>query len=462
MAIWPPDRASLKRPAYRSLAQALVRAIEAGEIRPGDRLPTHRDLAFQLGLSVQTVGRAYEELTRLDIIAGEVGRGTFVRETRVDTRQPWHRLRANDPVIDCSMLTPVTSDMHAERTAAAITDLAQDLPPDVLFSFRPRAALARHRQVGTDWLRRCGIDAHAEDVLPTNGVTSAMTVAMMTAVSPGELILTEFMGHHTLPSLTRYLGMRLGGLPVDAEGIDPDAFDHACRTMAVKALYVIPNGLNPLARLMGRERRERLCDIARIHDVLILENDAGGPLIPGRPPPLAALAPERVFYFTGFTKCLLPGLRFGYLVIPETYVSSAVNRHLVTNWMATALIAELATRWVADQTALELLAWQQSALRRRNQIAARALAGLPHDAVPNGMHVWLPLEGPWREEAFVAHARHHGVAVAAGSAFAIGDGPHPKGVRISLGAPDAADLAHGLDIIARLVRDQPEPAMLTL
>jgi DNA-binding transcriptional MocR family regulator len=462
MTIWPPDPRSLKRPAYRSLAQTLVRAVESGEIRAGERLPTQRELAFQLGLSVQTISRAYDELARLGVIAGEVGRGTFVREGPVETRTPWHRLQDSDAIIDCSMLMPVVSEMHSERMAAAVAGLARDLPDDVLFSFRPRAALARHRRIGTQWLARCGIVTRPELVLPTNGSTAAMTVALMTAAAPGDLVVTEECGHHTLPSLARYLGLRLAGLPVDPEGIDPEAFEHACQQASVKVLFLVPNGLNAAATFMGPERRHALCEIARRHDVLIVENDAGGPLHPGRPKPLATLAPERTFYFTSFTKCLLPGLRFGYLVLPETLVSAAMNRHLVTNWMATALVAELATRWVADGTAAELLAWQQAALRHRNQIAARALRGLAFTQIPNGLHLWLPLDGAWNEDAFVAHARHRGVAVAAGGAFAIGEAARHRGVRICLGAPETSELARGCDIIARLVRDRPEPAMLAI
>ena len=463
MTIWLPDPTTLKRPAYRSLAQALVQAIEAGELRAGERLPTHRELAYQLGLSVQTISRAYEELVRLGVVSGEVGRGTFVRESITETKTPWHRLRESDAVIDCSMLTPVGSALHGERLSAALSCLAQDLPHDALFSFRPRAALARHRRVGVRWLARCGVQTQPDLVLPTNGSTAAMTVALMTAASPGDLVLTEEYGHHTLPSLARYPGLRLAGLPVDGEGIEPGAFDQACRQTSVKALFVVPNGLNPLARMMGLERRHEICEIARRHNVLILENDAGGPLSPGRPAPLTALAPERVFYFTGFSKCLLPGLRYGYLVMPETLVSAAMNRHLVTNWMATALVAEVATRWVADGTAAELLAWQQAALHRRNRIAARCLVGTPHAAVPSGLHIWLPLEGQWSEEAFVAHARHRGVALAPGGAFATSDAQRHPGVRICLGGPEEEeDLARGLGIVAHLLRNQPEPAMLAL
>lgn len=463
MTIWPPAKETLKRPAYRSLAQALMRAIEAGELGPGDRLPTHRELAYRLGLSVQTVGRAYEELTRLAIIGGEVGRGTFVRAGPVEARTPWHRLGGGEQVIDCSMLTPVVEDLHRRRMRATLADLGRDAPSEALTSFRPRAALEPHREAAVRWLARCGLATAPELVLPTNGNTSAMTVALMTAANPGDLVVTEELGHHTLPTLTRYLGLRLTGLPVDREGLTPSAFAAACRTGGVKVLYVMPSGLNPLARMMGPERRAALCEIARRHDVLILENDAWGPLQPDRPPPLAALAPERVFYFTGFSKCLLPGLRFAYLVVPETLVSAAGNRHLVTSWMATALIAEIASRWIDDGTADELLRWQQATLARRNRMAAEVLGNVPHHATPTGLHLWLPLEEEhWSETAFVAHARHQGVALASGASFAIAEPPRRCGVRVCLGAPTEERLRRSLEIVARLARNRPEPALLAI
>lgn len=462
MTIWPPDPETLSRPAYRSLSQALVRAIDAGEVRPGDRLPTHRDLAYRLGLSVQTISRAYEELRRLDIITGEVGRGTFVRAGPVETRTPWHRIADSDPVIDCSMLAPVQDAIHVERMRAALAGLGADLPPEALFSFRPRAALVRHREVARRWLTICGVAGHPGQIVPTNGNTSAMTVALMAAAKPGDLVVTEELGHHTLAPLASYLGLRLAGLEMDGEGVVPEALEHACDIGGVKVLYLVPNGLNPMAYVMTEQRRRALADIARRHDLTILENDAGGPMNLGRPRPIASFAPERTFYITGFSKCLMPGLRYGYLLAPETLVSAALSRHLVTNWMATALIAEIATRWIEDGTAEELVDWQRSALAERNRIAARVLHGLPYSATPNGLHVWLRLTGQWTEDAFVAHARHHGVAVAAGAAFAIGESRRQRGVRICLGGDTAESIEHALGTVARLARDQPEPALLAV
>ncbi|UOM32736.1 PLP-dependent aminotransferase family protein [Acuticoccus sp. I52.16.1] len=460
MPIWPPAPGSLKRPAYRALAQTVIDAVAAGELTSGTRLPPHRTLAYELGVSVQTVSRAYEELARLGVVSGEVGRGSFVRSLSGDPRTPWHRIDGSEEVIDLSMLTPALSKTHARRFAATLTEIAGDLPAPVAFSFRPTATLQSHIDHAVRWLGRCGVEAEREQVLPTNGNTAAMAVAMLTAAAPGDTIATEEMGHHTLKALTGSLGLRLQGLPIDAEGVLPDALDRACRASPIRAVFLMPEGLGPLALRMGETRRSEVAAVCRRHDVAIIENDAWGPLGAERGTPFAALAPERTFYFTGLTKCCLPGLRIAWLVSPPRQATAARTRHLVTNWMATALMAEIATRWLADGTASELVRWQRAALGARNEVAQQILG--PHGirATPHGLHVWLPLRPPWEEGAFVALARHNGVAVAGGMAFAISEATQHRGVRICLGAPDGRAFERGLHTLARLAISEPELAHL--
>ena len=117
MSIWPPSPERLSRPAYRAIAQSLVDAIEAGEVGDGARLPPQRTLAYRLGVSVHTVGRAYEELTRLGVIRGEVGRGSFVTAGPTHAATPWQALDGDEGVIDLSMLVPVLEPMHAATLA---------------------------------------------------------------------------------------------------------------------------------------------------------------------------------------------------------------------------------------------------------------------------------------------------------------------------------------------------------
>jgi DNA-binding transcriptional MocR family regulator len=185
-------------------------------------------------------------------------------------------------------------------------------------------------------------------------------------------------------------------------------------------------------------------------------------LVEDRPPPFAGLAPERTFYVTSFTKFALPGLRVGFLVAPQSMINAAANRHLVTNWSATSVVAEIATNWIADGTAWELLEWQRAALAARNAIAAEVLAGVAHRRHAQGLHLWLPLPPAWREEDFVGHLRLHNVAVAPGASFAAEASTETSAVRISLGATTAGDLRRGLEVIARVAQAEPEPALLAI
>lgn len=460
MTKWQPDASALRRPVYLSLADQVHRAITEGKLEVGHRLPTHRQLADELGISVQTVSRAYEELIRRGLITGETGRGTFVRAQRMEPEPPYIPQRV-DEVIDLSILKPVCDPMHVERMKAALVDLAATLPPSTVLSFRPNAVFARHRAVAAEWLRHCGVEANAANVTLTNGATAGMTIALMAAAPAGSTVATEEIGHHTLMPLANYLGLKLRGVAIDGEGVIPEALDAACRDGTVRALFVMPNPINPTASTMGLARREAIAAVARRHNLSIVENDAIGPILAEKRPPLAALAPERTLYVTSFTKCVVPGLRAGYLVVPDRMIAAVANRHLVTNWIATPIVAEIATRWVEDGTAFELLRWQRTALRGRQAIAAEILKGVPHNAHPEGLHVWLPLGDGRAEATFVSHARLQGVAIAAGSAFAV-EPQRAGAVRVSIGSTTVEELRAGLGVIVGLLNSDPEPVLLAM
>lgn len=462
MTNWLPRRDALRRPIYLALADHIGEAVEDGRIAPGERLPTHRSLAHDLSISIQTVSRAYEELVRRGIVVGEVGRGTFVHTTRSDPAPPYIPEGRREGLIDLSILKPVGEQIHIDRMKVALAGLVADLPSTTLFSFRPNVVQKRDREIAVAWLERCGVETTPDRIQLTNGATPAMAVALTSAAPAGSLVLTETIGHHTLIPLAGYLGFRLQGIEIDDDGIVPEAFAEACDTNDAKVLVITPSAANPTVAMTSRARREALVAIARSRNVLIIENDAWGPLVEDRPPPIAAFAPERTFYITSLTKCVMPGLRVGYLVPPETLISSAANRNLVTNWIATPLIAEIASRWITDGTAWELLEWQRAALRARHIAADAVLGNLPRNQHRNSLHIWLPLPPIWREDAFVAQARSQGVAVAPGTAFATEPSVATTAIRVSVGPTSVDELCLGLEIVARLVKSVPEPALLAM
>ncbi|MBV0890362.1 PLP-dependent aminotransferase family protein [Paracoccus sp. Z118] len=458
MTSWMPDRASLTRPAYLSLAEQLAQAIRRGDLAAGERLLPQRQLAHRLDLSLQTVSRAYEELIRRGLIAGAVGRGSFVLPAAAETRPPYLVQRSGE-VVDLSILKPVTDRLHVERMREGLIWLAQNMPPQDALSFRPNSIMPPHQHVASDWLAQGGIDASPDRIVITDGATPAISTAVMTAVPPGGTLAAAHLTHHLLMPLARYLGLQLEPLAVDDHGVVPASLDRAARRGGLRAVYLQPAAINPRAVLSPADRRAEIVEVARRHDLTIIENDVLNALIVDRPPPYAALAPERVLHVSGFTKITLPGLRLAYLVVPERLATAAANRHLVTNWVATPVMVELLSHWLTDGTVAELIGWQRGALAERHALAAQMLAGLPFRAHPQSLHLWLELPPDAPEDDFVALAHSRGVAVASGRAFRLNERSGGGAVRIALGSADMGQLRHALGVISGMMARTVEPIL---
>lgn len=458
MMSWLPNPATLRRPAYQSLADQFAQAIAKGIVAAGARLPPHRKLADDLGVSVQTVSRAYEELIRRGLVVGEVGRGSFVLPPASENRAPYLAQR-EAALIDLSILKPVTERRHVEIFRKGLHWVADNLTESAALAFRPSSVMPRHRQIAADWLGRNGLDVAPDNITITDGATSAITTAVMSAVPVGGTIAAATLTHHLLIPLSKYLGLHLEGLPFDRDGILPDALDSLARKGSLHALYLQPSAINPLAIVSSLERRRELVEVARRHDIQIIENDMLNSMIEHRPPPVAALAPERVLYVNGFTKSTLPGLRVAWLVSPPRIALATANRHLVTNWMATPAMVELLSHWISDGTVDRLILWQREALRERHQIAQEILGEASFHTHPQSLHLWLKLPAGSNEDDFVAQVRRRGVAVASGGAFRIDDRGRRDAVRIALGSTSASDLRRGLSLVTDCLGSTAEPLL---
>ncbi|MCC7017089.1 MAG: PLP-dependent aminotransferase family protein [Rhodospirillales bacterium] len=456
MTIWQPRIARQSGSKYLAIAEALADDIASGKLAPGMRLPTHRALAERIGVTVGTVTRGYAEAQRRGLLSGEVGRGSFVR--RRDAAAPSAVEGAPDAPVDFRLNLPASGD-GARRLAETLGQLARE-PLNELLDYNPAGDLSRHRSAGAEWLKRAGLFVGGERVVVTNGTQHGMAIAFLALAKAGDVILTAELTFHGMKELAGRLGLLLAGLPTDAEGIAPEAFDEACRTQHPRALYCMPNLQNPTAAVMGKARRQAIVEIARRHDVIIVEDDVYGFLLGDKAlPPLAALAPELTYYITSLSKCVAPGLRVGYVLAPAGKTEAIVSAARATCRMATPLMAEIAARWISDGVADALVEFQRREAAARREIAARVLAGIPSRTHPKSLHLWIPLPDPWRSETFVAELKAKGVWVLPAETFAVGRAPVPHAVRVCLGsARGRAAVERGLELLAATLRAGPQPA----
>jgi len=452
MTKWMPDLSAHGGPRYLGIADAIAADARSGALAPGSRLPTHRDLAYRLGVTVGTVSRAYAEATRRGLVTGEVGRGTFVAGTRPHRADGFIAATAREPgIVDLTYATPPVG-LAGERLAATLAGIAAEPSLDALARYHLNTGLEEHMEAGARWLAGRGLSAPADRITIVNGAQHGILVTLMTLTRPGDVVLAEDLTFPGFIQLARHLGLRLETIAADEGGLIPDAVDEACRRLPVRALYLMPPLQNPTTTHLNEDRRRRIADIAKRHGIFVIEDDVWSALIDDQVPPIAAFAPEHTFHISGLAKCLAAGLRVAYVLAPEGHADHLRASVLMNNWMTAPLMAEIARRWIDDGTAADLIRWQRTELLERNAAARRILGSYlgGFDALTS--FLWLPLPPPWRAGDFKMEAEARGVRVLTADVFAVGREPVPHAVRICMGAPDsAAEATRGLEILAEVL-----------
>nr|WP_312967618.1 PLP-dependent aminotransferase family protein [Brucella intermedia] len=418
---------------HRLLTEKIVDDIEKGILQPAMRMPTHRDLAHKLGLSVQTVSISYKEAERRGYLRGEVGRGTYVCNRVTERADRFMLDRDRSGTADLSIIRAVYTEAHENASRRLLEELSQSDNASFMRPCRPIAGLDRHRAVARDWLRNLSVDVDPGRIILTNGAAHGLFLAVAAVVQPGEVVLTESLTDHGIIGLANVIGFTLRGLPTDEQGILPDAFETACKAGDVRALVMIPTLGNPTSHLMGAGRRIAIAEIARRYDVCVIEDEVYKPILEEKLPSMPELLPDLSFFVTSFTKTVMTGLRSGYLVVPTQYSIRVTSILRVTSWSGVNLMGEMASRWIEDGTATELIEIQRSELRSRQAQVTDILGSHVAGNNPLSLCAWLKIPRNWSEDGLVRALANKGVAVTPSDPFVAGADQGSGGIRICLG-----------------------------
>ncbi|MGE4061949.1 MAG: PLP-dependent aminotransferase family protein [Rhodospirillaceae bacterium] len=442
---WLPALSEWPGPVFTRIVEALAADIASGRLVRGQRLPTHRALAKQLGVDLTTVTRAYGEARRRGLIDAQVGRGTFISETTA--RAPGLPFRAK---IDLSMnIPPQPVEANLEvRIAQGLKAIQDETGFSALLNYQRPGGVETDTAAAARWLRKRipATDAGRLVIFPGN--QSILFNTLLTVTSPGDVVLTEALTFPGVKAAAASLGLRLSGVAMDEEGVMPAALSNACKAHKPKVIYLTPTQHNPTTATMSAKRRAAIAEIVRRSNALLIEDDAYGLLEPNLSP-IANEIPESTYLAVGLAKCIAPALRVSYLLAPDAAAAERMRQSLqATALMPPPLMVALASEWLRSGVADRIIGAIRAEARGRQALAARVLKDLSYRARPNAHHLWLPMPPHWPRTEFVAHCVRQGLAVVGDEAFAVADSA-PSGVRVSLGAArNRGDLVQALQFMA--------------
>ncbi len=366
----------------RSVESALRAAIRDGQLAPGLRLPSSRDLATQLGVARGTVTAAYGQLTAEGYLTARRGSGTTVATTlRTPTPPPATTPVARQWRYDLRPGLPALSEFpRAEwiaATRAALTEL-----PDEALGYPDPAGLADLRSELAAYLGRVrAVTTTPADIVITHGAAEGLSTLTAVLRADGhETVAVEDPGHPGQTDLVREHGLRPTPVPVDGDGIVVEAIPAGCRAVVVTAAHQFPVGTT-----LHPERRHALLAWARENDGVIIEDDYDAEHRYDRPAlrAMQAMDPSRVVYLGSVSKTLAPALRLGWLVLPPPLRADTVTRKQMTDLGCSPLPQAAFARLLRGGGYDRHL--------RRTRIAYRNLRDALLSAVATHLPTWQPI-----------------------------------------------------------------------
>lgn len=444
---------------FQALADAIEHGVAHGELQAGDRLPTHRDLAEALGISVGAVTRGYAEAERRSLVKGVTGRGTFIAADAGGTPSLYPHGFSPPDIIDLGLVTPTPTNLP--QYAAALRRVAARPDVSALFQYHDSQGLLPHRTTGAAWLRRFGIEVSAENVVVTSGGQHALACILNAFFSDGDTLLADPQTYPGMKSLAHSFGVKLAAVPGDERGMLPDELESACRREHAKGVFLMPSACNPTTACMDEHRRRDIAKVLKNNNLICIEDEAYGTLKENAPPALSTYAPGQSIYIASLSKILGGGLRTAFLAVPDVMRRPVARAIQLLMWMPAPLMAELTAGLIESGEAEAVLRAKREETAARYALAQKILDNAQFAGFPDNYFIWMKLPAPWTGAAFEARAREAGVSVFGAERFCIGCAPVPRAVRISLSAvPTREELKKGLhtlrDILAQgMQNDDP-------
>jgi GntR family transcriptional regulator / MocR family aminotransferase len=405
------------------LEGALRDAVRTGRLGAGTRLPSSRDLAADLGIARNTVADAYGQLVAEGWLEARTGSGTWVAEQATSAARPAARpapgpvgprydLRAGAPAVSAF---PRRAWLTAARTAlSAADDSALDYPD-------PRG-LAGLRAALAGYLARArGVLAEPDNVIICAGYANGLSLVCQALARRGAAtVATEAYGHRLHTRIIEAQGLKAAPLPVDASGATPPVLAGRRSPGAAGragAVVLTPAHQFPLGMTLAPARRTAFIRWAAQAGGVIIEDDYDGEYRFDRQPvgAIQALAPDHVVYAGTASKSLAPGLRLGWLVVPDSMIDDVLAVKELSGCF-NGSPDQLALAWFITSGGYDRhIRQSRLAYRRRRDRLVAALArqapAVRLTGIAAGLHAVAELGGQESEEEVVARAARHGVAV---------------------------------------------------
>jgi DNA-binding transcriptional MocR family regulator len=426
----------------KGIAGAIGRLVSSGDLSPGTRLPTVRELSKALGVSPTTVSEAWQTLAQVGAIDARGRQGTFVRVPTGPGSPRRYRRITEGPghfAIDLSTGTPDP-------------DLLPDLGPalgrvsrqSLTSSYLDHAVLPE-----LDERLRAAWPFAPEDLTVVDGALDALDRVADVVVRLGDRVVVEHPTFPPLLDLLEQLGADVIGIDLDDEGVVVEQLATALESMPV-AVFLQPRAQNPTGVTTSKRRAKALAGLIAAHPtrVVVVEDDHSGDIASGALHSLGTWLPDRTVHIRSYSKSHGPDLRLAAVGGAGDIVTAVANRRLLGPGWSSRILQAVLLEMLDHRPTIEAVGRARVEYARRRAAIASVLDshGVPVTGT-DGINLWMEVSD---ERSALLTLAARGVGAAPGEPFMVrSEVPHLR-VTVGLVGDDAADLGALLALAAGL------------
>ncbi|CAH6816813.1 GntR family transcriptional regulator [Vibrio chagasii] len=439
---------------YKNIVDRYADAIRAGRLHAGTKLPTHRKLSVEESISLATATRVYAELEMMGLVCGETGRGTFVRDISLPTNHGMDQQMIASDIVDLNFNYPALPEQgELLRNALRTLSLSGGIDTHLLYS--PHAGSTNDREIFALHFSKHGMTFNADELLIVNGAQHGLMVAVLGLLQPGDVVAVDALTYPGFKALAQLYHIELVPVPFDSEGPDLRALRHLCTQRKIKAVYTMPTLHNPLGWVLSERQRMEIAEIARLYNLLIIEDTAYGYLVDNPPLPIYHHAPERTVLITGFSKNVATGLRVGVIMATQALRADLERAIRATTWNTPSLLTAIVRNWVEEGVVKQLEEKKRVDARMRQRLAKEILSPLKYISHPSSYFIWLPLNKGVRSDHVTTSLIKHNISVSTADPFCVVK-VVPHALRIALGSVSPAALRTALQTVKNCIIDNSD------
>lgn len=462
---------------YQHLADDVASMIASGTLRPGDKLPSLREMRTRRQVSLSTVTEAFRVLEDRGLIEARPQSGFYVRR-RPPLPLPAQSTPSSEPAL-VSVNALLWRYMQISREVSPTFGSA--VPAPELFPTGQLQKLLgditrRQSHLISDYGRTAGLDSlrrqiarralgwggrwSADDIIVTNGCIEALSLCLRAVTQAGDVVAIESPTYFGLLQLLETHGVKALEIPTHpVTGISLEALELATRHGQVKACILTPNFSNPLGSLMPENRKRELVELLARRNVPLIEDDIYGEFYFGRERPLPAKAFDttgNVLYCASFTKIISPGLRVGW-VCGGRYQAKLEVLKYINSFTTPALMQQTIAQFLESGFDRHIRRLRRACADQVEQTMEGVARWLPSGAKLNppqgGYVLWVELPEGVDSVQLMEDAYGQGISVAPGALFSAREGFNSC-VRLSCGSPWTPEQALAMRRLGELVSRQ--------